>query len=360
LNALRNESSEFEKWKEPSNWLVYEFVEWYDWPCVCIVAGGYDAAEDSSGARMNFDHKRMRAQMRPLCKGDSNPVCTADYLEFYGFKNRNQDAHVTCRIGTLESDGKKLAAYVFEPAEYKGTVIILHGYLNHSGLMMRTAEHLLERGYAAAMFDLPGHGLSDGRRAAIDDFSEYGYALRDFLAMMKADVHGPYHIVGHSTGASAVMEYLLKNGDDSFDKVVLVAPLVRCGFWRPVQVVRWLFGPCGAVPRIFVKNSSDMQYLSFVKFKDPLQARVVPIEWLHAMSRWASRAAQYPAVLREVRIIQGDKDITVDWRYNIEFIRGKFAQIDITMIKGGDHELLNESDEIRSKVYECINEYLEG
>jgi alpha-beta hydrolase superfamily lysophospholipase len=225
--------------------------------------------------------------------------------------------------------------------------------------MRRMAEFLLEQGYAVAMFDLPGHGLSEGKRAAIEDFSQYGCALHDFLAVIKNEVHSPYHIVAHSTGASAVMEYLLTNGDDSFDKVVLVSPLVRCGFWRPVQVARWMFGPCGAVPRIFVKNSSNWKYLAFIVFKDPLQAKTISTQWLKAMHRWDKRAAGYPALARDIKIIQGSRDMTVDWRYNIEFIHGKFARADVTMIEGGDHELLNESDMIRGKVYECISEYLQ-
>jgi alpha-beta hydrolase superfamily lysophospholipase len=311
--------------------------------------------KNADGVGISFDYKSMRADMRPLLEGDGHPAGAADYLKFYGF-----DTNCECRIGTFESQGHTLAVYIFKPAQYKATVIIIHGYLNHSGLMRRTAEYLLGRGYAVVMFDLPGHGLSDGKRGAIDDFSQYGRALGDFLTVAKWNVHGPYHIVAHSTGASAVMEYMFTNGEDPFDKIVFVAPLVRCGFWRPVQFVRWMFGPWGAVPRIFVKNSSDWQYLKFILFKDPLQARTVSIKWLAAMNRWAGRAAQYPSLPREVKIIQGDRDMTVDWRYNIAFIRGKFTQADVTMVRGGDHELLNECDTIRSKVYECVNEYLQG
>ena len=51
--------------------------------------------------------------------------------------------------------------------------------------------------------------------------------------------------------------------------------------------------------------------------------------------------------------------MTVDWRYNIGFIRGKFAATDVTMIRDGNHKLLNESDDVSSKVYECIKEYLQ-
>ena len=320
------------------------------------MAGGCSVMENISGVKTDFDYKLMRAQVRPLAEGNGHCAGAANYLKFYGFDSAKE---IEYRIGTFESQGKKLAVYVFMPAQYKATVIILHGYLNHSGLMRRTADYLIEQDYAVAMFDLPGHGLSEGKRAAIDDFSEYGCALGDFLTVIKNEVHGPYHIVAHSTGASAVTEYLLTNNEDTFDKVVLVAPLVRCGFWRPVQAARWMFGPCGAVPRIFTANSSNWQYLAFIIFKDPLQAKTISTQWLKAMHRWDKRAAQYPAMAREIKIIQGSRDMTVDWRYNIGFIRGKFARTDVTMIEGGDHELLNESDMIRGKVYECISEYMQ-
>jgi alpha-beta hydrolase superfamily lysophospholipase len=308
-----------------------------------------------SEADVTYDYKRMRAEMQPLAEGNGYSADTADYLRFYGFDCTKERE---CCVGTFESQGKKLAAYIFKPAQYKATVIILHGYLNHSGLMRPAADHLLGQDYAVAMFDLPGHGLSGGKRAAIEDFSQYGCAVSDFLAVIKNDVHGPYHIVAHSTGASAVMENLFASGEDSFDKVVLVAPLVRCGFWRSMQAVRWLFGLCGAVPRIFVKNSSNWHYMAFVLFKDPLQVRTIPTQWLKAMYRWDKRAVQYPSLPRQVKIIQGSRDMTVDWRYNIGFIHDKFAMVDVTMIEGGDHELLNESEAIKSKVYEYISKYL--
>jgi hypothetical protein len=96
-----------------------------------------------------------------------------------------------------------------------------------------------------------------------------------------------------------------------------------------MEAMRLMFGPCGAVPRIFVKNSSNWHYLAFILFKDPL---TISTQWLRAMHRWDKRAAQYPSLPRQVKIILGSRDMTVDWRYNIGFIRDKFAKADVTMI----------------------------
>lgn len=49
-------------------------------------------------------------------------------------------------------------------------------------------------------------------------------------------------------------------------------------------------------------------------------------------------------------ILQGDRDTTVDWRYNVRLLRDKFPAANVEMIPGARHELLNEAAEYRSKV----------
>jgi len=58
-------------------------------------------------------------------------------------------------------------------------------------------------------------------------------------------------------------------------------------------------------------------------------------------------------------ILQGDRDTTVDWRYNVRLLREKFPSANVEMIPGARHELLNEAAELRDKVIEKIIGYLE-
>ena len=59
------------------------------------------------------------------------------------------------------------------------------------------------------MYDHPGHGLSSGARASIDDFSEYVSVLEDFLRIARVHLPGPYHLVAHSMGGAVTLDYLL-------------------------------------------------------------------------------------------------------------------------------------------------------
>ena len=217
---------------------------------------------------------------------------------------------------------------------------------------------LIESGFAVAAFDLPGHGLSTGKRAAIEDFSQYSQALTNFAEVVSKRVEGPYHVIGFSAGSSAAIDELFVNQRKNFDKVILVAPLVHCVAWGPSKAGSKIFGAfVESVPRMVRKESSDRQYLEFVK-NDPMQSRRVPLEWVRALHAWNDKIADLPSCPTKVKVIQGTDDTTLDWKFNVEFIREKFSNVDVTLVEEGRHELLNESVEIRKKVFSEIGSYL--
>ena len=112
------------------------------------------------------------------------PQAVRDYFTHFGLDGNWCDAkHV---FGTFESAGFTLAAHVYEPATYTATVVLLHGYLNHSGQYRHLIRFLLENGFAVALFDLPGHGLSTGESAAIASFDQYLNVTDDFMRLTVA------------------------------------------------------------------------------------------------------------------------------------------------------------------------------
>ncbi len=54
------------------------------------------------------------------------------------------------------------------------------------------------------------------------------------------------------------------------------------------------------------------------------------------------------------------KDTTVDWQFNIKFLRDKFSNIEIELIENANHDLFNESVDMRSEVFSQISDYLES
>jgi alpha-beta hydrolase superfamily lysophospholipase len=112
-----------------------------------------------------------------------------------------------------------------------------------------------------------------------------------------------------------------------------------------------------SVPKLSPKTSADEEFLEFSR-NDPLQAKHVPTKWFSALVEWNNRIkASGPSTL-PVMVIQGTADNTVDWKYNLEFIKEKFPRADILMIEGGGHHLINEILPMRTEVIQIIADYL--
>ncbi|MFI4910373.1 MAG: alpha/beta hydrolase [Sedimentisphaeraceae bacterium JB056] len=275
------------------------------------------------------------------------------YLEFYNLNTSNQN--IEHSFGVFESHGLRLAAHIYKPQNYKATYFVLHGYLDHCGMLSKLIGELLKNNFAVATFDLPGHGISEGEKCEIENFIQYADALSDFLRTTKPILNSPYNFIGHSTGASAMMELLLSKREIDFERIILAAPLIRCAQWKKSRLGYTFEIPfIKSVPRMFRKNSSDEAFLSFIKDNDPLQTRFVPLSWVSALHKWNDRIETLPASLQRVEILQGCCDKIVDWQYNMMFIQRKFPHAEINIIENANHELFNESKKIRKDVFRLV------
>lgn len=308
----------------------------------------------------NDQFNNVRSRLKPLnfSKRCQYPDAVNEYFQFYRLDPGS--INVEHYFGTFESGSQVIAGHVYIPAEYKATVFALHGYFSHCGQLNKLIEYLVKQGYAVAAFDLPGLGLSSGERGSIDDFSQYGTALADFVEIVKEQLKGPYHFVGHSTGAAAALDILFTKDEKVFDRIVLAAPLVHCAAWEQTKIGYKNKIPfVKSVPRIFRKTSSDAEYLDFIRNEDPLQTKMVPLQWVKALHEWNERIADLPRREISLKVIQGTEDSTVDWEFNVDFIKEKFTDVDVVLVENANHELFNESDELRKEVFLQISSYLE-
>jgi len=255
-------------------------------------------------------------------------------------------------------------------------VIVLHGYLNHTGQLKHLIAALLESGLAVGSFDLPGHGLSEGQSAAVGVFGDYTQALLDYVLTIRPLCAQPLHFIGFSTGAGVGIELLLNDkekrkldsrlrGNDTslyselFDKVVLAAPLIH---WRRFNASKAMYAFYRAftekAPRVPQRNSSDKDFLSFNRHSDYLHSRYVSLDWVKALYDWNDRLEAMPVCDKEVLILQGDRDTTVDWRYNIRLLKEKFPAAKVEVVQGARHELFNESIGLRKECLTKITAYL--
>lgn len=263
----------------------------------------------------------------------------------------------------------KLHVQVFQPKtdEVLGTVCLLHGYLEHSGIYQPMIRELLEQGFSVITYDLPGHGLSNGSPASIQNFDHYQEVLMAVYEHVRyaKQLPKPWLGIGQSTGGAIWMHHLLeyaqRRQDPIVDRVLLLSPLIR-----PAKTA-WWHNPVGLgiirrikrqVPRHFRRNNHNPEFLRFIRLKDPLQPRMMGMDWILAMSRWMQEMEERPACRIPVWMAQGALDQTVDWRYNIEFIRRKFRLQTLLMLEEGSHQLINEREDIRAALTGLIPAFL--
>jgi len=67
----------------------------------------------------------------------------------------------------------------------KGIIVILHGLTEHSGCYARVSKIFSKQRYSVHLFDLRGHGKSDGSLVFVDSFQDYLDDLSVFLEMVK-------------------------------------------------------------------------------------------------------------------------------------------------------------------------------
>lgn len=90
------------------------------------------------------------------------------------------------------------------PIEPRMLVVVTFGYFENMKRYREIIARWTARGLAVAIYDLRGHGLSEGRRGFISRFGEYTDDLQALLAIFEKDASlrklGPPVLFGHSLG----------------------------------------------------------------------------------------------------------------------------------------------------------------
>jgi alpha-beta hydrolase superfamily lysophospholipase len=183
---------------------------------------------------------------------------------------------------------------------------------------------------------------------------------QEVMRLWLADQPRPLRLLGHSNGGAVVMEAMRSGLIGPGDKVLLLAPLVRWGWWRSTAILQALFGwALGSVPRRFRDTTSDANYAAFRR-SDPLCVKRIPLSWTRAIRRWAEIFEAQMNLPHAPVILQGRADKIVDWRANHLRIGRVFPKARFHFYKGARHHLQGEAASIRKKVMAMVLETFEG
>ncbi|MDG2047773.1 MAG: alpha/beta hydrolase [Halioglobus sp.] len=298
----------------------------------------------------------LRQQFPPFGGGVQSSSALQLFCEFYGVDFSTRLPSVEHVTGLVHSGEYTLAVHHWCQPDATANLLLVHGYFDHTGVFSKLIEWGLSCRYNVLIFDLPGHGLSSGESAVIDDFSDYSRAISDVLRAVSLPSL-PLWTMAQSTGCAALVDYASKY-PWPFAASVLLAPLIRPVRWKRVKAACLLLkNVVDSLPRKFSPNSSDRQFQRFL-ISDPLQSQRISLRWVSALRRWLSQLRCDDLGVGPALIVQGDADATVDWRYNVGVVRQLFPASHVEYLPGAGHHLANESDKIRSSYLRLVENWL--
>ena len=286
-------------------------------------------------------------------------------------------------------NNEKLRVAFWNLDSSKGTIILQSGRTEFIEKYYEVVSEFIERGFAVAMMDWRGQGLSS-RKASnkrighIDKFETYDQDLIKVVnECFKSNCPEPFVGFGHSMGGCLMTSYFIST-ENILSKCILCAPMVSVranavsrrivsllGVFEnfglgafPMQKPAW-DDDSGWQEESFLENAlttdeerfrRTFEFLS--QFPD-LGIKGITVGWLkHALKRtndfksmdWSS------AIKRPLLLLDATNDKLVNSSLNKELL----GQSDLTTIVSleSQHEIMMEKDEIRKKAWEAIDQFL--
>lgn len=193
-----------------------------------------------------------------------------------------------------------LHAWTWSRVSPRGAVALVHGAGEYCGRYEHVAARLNAAGYAVLGLDLPGMGLSPGRRGHVEHFDDYLGVVDETLqglANLHPDV--PRFLYGHSMGGLIAVRWLQvrRPATETLGGVVLSSPCLDLSLAIPPSLLRagaaleriWPTMPQSTrIPSNAVSRHPDVvaRYGS-----DPLVLHRVTVRWAMELQR-AMQAAR--------------------------------------------------------------------
>ena len=302
----------------------------------------------------------LRKNLPPFCA--EMPVASQSNTSLLQYLNYYQLpiplGELKLRAGTINVQQQPVVTMSWTPQNARGSVIVVHGYMDHTGLFNHLIEHLLNCQLNVICFDLPGHGLSAGQPGFILDYADYVSALNAVISASQTMFEGPLQAIGQSMGGAILLKHLMQRDaepDYPFSKLNLLAPLLEPRSWT---IKRCLFLLTKhfrqSSKRVFRPSSFDQEFLDFVQHQDCFQPRTVPMAWVAALSKWIVEFKQFAGTDRPINLIQGSGDKTLNWQYNLEQFKSKLSRLEVQIITDANHHLVNEIEPLRRKIFAAI------
>lgn len=308
----------------------------------------------------------------------------APLIEIEGLKCPKGEAH----FFNLNGDNKLRVAF-WNLSSSKGTIFLQSGRTEFIEKYYEVISEFIDRGYAVAMMDWRGQGLSSRvskniRIGHIDNFKTFD---DDFIKIVeecfKTKCPSPFIGFGHSMGGCLLASYFISE-KNVLEKCILCAPMVsvranamsrrivkllglldNIGYGSfPMQKPSW-DSEDGWIEEPFEDNAltTDRERFErsfkFLKKCPELGVKGITVGWLkHALNRTNQfKKIQWNiAIKRPLLLLDATEDKLVNSHLNKELL-GQSDLVEIKSLKS-QHEIMMETDEIRDEAWKSIDNFL--
>lgn len=266
---------------------------------------------------------------------------------------------------TVHAYGVKLYARYAAPSTVKGTVILVHGFGEHSGRYLESVvPTLVNASMAVVLYDNIGHGKSGDKQGHCPSYEALMDILDDVISKSKSLFpETPLFLYGHSMGGNLVLNYALRR-KTKLAGVIATSPYLRLAFqppkWKMVlgramlNLMPSLTLPTGLDPTGISRIAEEVQ-----RYKsDPLvHDKVSPMYSFPIMDagEWAIQNASQLKV--EALLLHGSADPIIDCNGTKEFHENSSTTV-LEVFEGGFHELHH--DQCKDEMLAAISGWLKS
>ena len=248
-------------------------------------------------------------------------------------------------------------------------LIVTHGLGEHSG-RHKYMYSLFSHYFNICIYDLRGHGKSEGKEVFIDDFNEFSKDLDEVVHFLKNNYSmDKFVLFGHSMGGLITASYMqntVKEGSYPL-KVFLSGPAIggtgnlgKVFKMAPMKIMNTLTQIPLSLP---VEGLLDLSKLSHDPrvYENYITDELVHLK-IHTKLFLEILKAGKDVFSRPLRVkcdlycAVGTHDGIVDSQSTIEYFKTIEKNAKVLEVKGGYHELHNEIEKFRTPYFEFLKE----
>ncbi len=269
--------------------------------------------------------------------------------------------------GKIQSFDKTELNYKYHISDNpKCSIILIHGLGEHGTRHKRLINSFQEKSYSFFCFDLRGHGLSDGRKGSVSSFLDFVYDLKVIVNNVKQSFpKQPVILLGSNIGAAAAIRFSLLFRDEVIG-MVLCGPALEIfkDNFSKTSIIAKLFGNQGSsifTSRYDPKNLSHdgdavQEYLNDYFNHNKLSEHLISEISENGMV-CLERASE---ITTPYMILHGTDDTAYNIITSFKFFEKTIIEEkDFFKFDGLNHDILNEIESERLKVYQQIDAWIQ-